>query len=366
MGEILEIVEEKSGGKCYYSDRYTLDHLVPPEYQDKQEEFKSDKIFETDNKAGRNISLSEVGFTSPIFKYFLDGSRRTYKIVDFATTDNKFLPIVAGQIGAAVCYRKEKKLRKHKILRKNVLAIPDRVGGAFEEIRADILKVRKHNLSIDEVVKYQYKERPERPFENLAIAKIQVEMLNMEIDLISSMVHSNLLRTDEMLIIDGSLQFSSVKENKEHIFENVIGISKTFNPHLTGILKTKKKEIGYHLTDLDFGERTAVFVYESYSGGRERNLRIGAWYLRIHDKKFLRNPLDGIIKIEKVAVTKKEKEYGFESDLIDEVSRAILLERNVTCYGKDERWANHLYPIYLTEQFLKNSFESENYFLNMF
>lgn len=365
MGQILDVIEKHSGGKCFYSDRYSLDNLIPPEYQDKEEEFKTDKVFETDNSSGKNRHLEYNETASSLFSFFLDGSRRTYKIADFASSDNKYLPIVAGQIGTAVCLRKNKKLKQYKILKENVLAVPDRLGGEFETIRKEIKKIKKHYLSIDEIVRYQYRPNPDRPFENLAVAKIQFEMLNMEIQLISEMVHSNKLQPDKMLIIDGSLQFSSVKEEDEHIFRNVIGISKTFNPHLQDILKTRKKEIGHHLANLKFGERTAVYKYEP-EGKRRKIIKIGAWYLRIREKLYSKNPLDGVIKIEKVATTINEKEDGFDTYDIDEISRAILLERNVTCFGNDERWANHIYPIYLTEFLLKKSFASPQYFLNVF
>ena len=366
MGKILSIIENHSGGKCFYCDRITLDHLVFQEYQDNEEEFKGDRIFETENKGGKNIKINTSDDNYSLFKYFLDGARRTYKIVDFATTDNKFLPIVAGQIGTAVCLRENKKLRKYQLKKKNVIALPDRLGGEFDAIQNELSALKFHNLSIDKLVKYRYQANPDRPFENLAIAKIQLEMLNMEIELIGEMVHSEMLKTDQMLIIDGSLQFSSIKEDNEYIMRDVIGISKTFNPHLQGILKTKSKEIGHHLINLDFGERTPVFVYETKKEKSNKYLKIGAWYLRIREKRFSPNPLSGIIKIERIATTAKEKEDGFNTDLIDEISRAIFLERNVTCYGNDDRWANHLYPIYLTERFLKTTFVSDQYFLNIF
>jgi len=38
MGEILNIIEKHTGGKCFYSNRYTLDHLIFQEYQDNDEE----------------------------------------------------------------------------------------------------------------------------------------------------------------------------------------------------------------------------------------------------------------------------------------------------------------------------------------
>jgi hypothetical protein len=237
MGKILEVIEKHSGGKCFYSERYTLDDMIPPEFQDRDEEFSGDKIFET-NKSGKNVQIDHTQAASSLFAYFLDGSRRTYKIADFASSDNKFLPIIAGQIGAATCVRNNKKLRKNQLIKKNVLAVPDRMGGEAERIGSEIKEIRKHGVAIDKMLTYQYKENPDKPFENLAIAKIQLEMLNMEIELVANMVHSNLLKTDQMLIIDGSLQFSGVKEQDEHIFQNVIGVSKSFNPHLQGILKT--------------------------------------------------------------------------------------------------------------------------------
>jgi hypothetical protein len=34
----------------------------------------------------------------------------------------------------------------------------------------------------------------------------------------------------------------------------------------------------------------------------------------------------------------------------------IINERNPVCYGSDDRWANHLYPIYLTEKYIKSQY----------
>ena len=373
MGEILQVIEDLSGGTCYQTERFTLDHFVLPEYQDAGEVFSKKKIFETNNKQGKNIKLSINNSVPSLFKYFLDGSRRTYKIVDFGTTDGKFLPIVAGQIGAAVCERQDKRLKKYYILRKNVIAIPDRMGGEFDRIAKRIPKIRipknkANSVSIEQVLKYKVKDRPDIPFENLAIAKIQTTMMDMEVSLIRQMVDSNKLETDNMLMVDGSLQFSGVGDS-DTIFKHVIGVSKSFNPNIPGLLKSSKhKQIGNYLTNLEFGERTPVYVYEiEGKSRRNKKTKIGAWYLRIRPRDKAKRPLDGIIKIEKIATTRSQKEDGgFDTDMINEISRSILLERNVTCYGNDPRWANHLYPIYLTELFLKNSFVSDTFFLNIF
>jgi hypothetical protein len=41
----------------------------------------------------------------PLFHFFLDGSRRTYKVDDIEINRNVY-PIMAGQIGVACCQRK--------------------------------------------------------------------------------------------------------------------------------------------------------------------------------------------------------------------------------------------------------------------
>lgn len=372
MGEILKVIEDISGGVCYQTERYTLDHFILPGYQDEGEVFSQSKIFETDNRQGQKVKLHIDDSVSSLFKYFLDGSRRTYKIVDFGTTDGKFLPIVAGQIGTAVCMRQDQRLKKFLMSRENVIAIPDRLGGEFDRIAREIPEIRipknkAENISIGKVLKYKVVDNPDRPFENLAIAKIQITMLNMEVELIRKMVESNKLETNHMLMIDGSLQFSGVGDS-DTIFKHVIGVSKSFNPNIPGLLKSSRyKQIGNYLTSLEFGERTPVYVYEVESSKRRKlKTQIGAWYLRIRPRQKAKRPLDGIIKVEKIATTRVQKEDGFETDMINEISRSILLERNVTCYGDDPRWANHLYPIYLTELFLKSSFVSDDFFFNIF
>lgn len=368
MGEILQVIEDLSGGVCYQSEKFTLDHYVMPEYQDAGEVFNSKSIFETDNKRGEKIQLPIDSSAPSLFKYFLDGARRTYKIVDFGSTDGKFLPIVAGQIGAAVCVRENRRLKKYKMKRDNVIAVPgDRMGDSFDEIVEKIKKIKipkgkPKTISIGQVLEYKVKARPDQPFENLAIAKIQTTMMGMEVELIREMVDSNKLETNKMLMIDGSLQFSGVEDG---VFENVVGVSKSFNPNMPGLFRSKYKQIGSYLTSLKFGERTPVFVYE-VEGKKRKTSSIGAWYLRIHHENKLRRPLDGVVKVEKIATTQAQKERGFDTDMINEISRSILLERNVTCYGNDLRWPNHLYPIYLTEMFLKNSFVSDMFFLNIF
>lgn len=358
MGKILDVLKQK-GITFYQSDRFNLDSFYFESYQDKGELFEKTGIFEDDNNKCKKV---EIRTSLSLFKYFLDGSRRTYRIAE-AEFDGKLLPIVAGQIGTCVCQRNNGKLKLYdKIRKKNVLMLNARIQDSdYKDIKMAI--EQKANIGI-EVEQYDYDSNQEIPPENKAIAKIQKTMYDMEIYLLADMTKANVLKPHEMLVIDGSLQFSNIGEKEERYFYNVIGISKSFNPNLN--LKMKSKTIGTILPNLQFGERTPVFKYNQTGAMQRVKQIIGAWYLRIRSTTEMRNPLDGIVKIEKIAVEDAVKESGFPTDEIDNISASILLERNVTCYGNDSRWAGHIYPIYLTETALKSSFMSDIYFLNIF
>ena len=59
-------------------------------------------------------------------------------------------------------------------------------------------------------------------------------------------------------------------------------------------------------------------------------------------------------------------ERSFDSELIDTISSQLIREAYPVCYGKDHRWANHLYPVYLTESFCKSHYIDEKVILNLF
>jgi hypothetical protein len=109
--------------------------------------------------------------------------------------------------------------------------------------------------------------------------------------------------------------------------------------------------------------RTPAFKYTTE---RTPNVYFSVWYLRIREACKTSGPFDGVLKIEKILVSENEQERGLSSDEIDLISANLINERNPTCYGADRRWANHLYPVYLTEKFIKSKYLSELYFLNLF
>ena len=96
-----------------------------------------------------------------------------------------------------------------------------------------------------------------------------------------------------------------------------------------------------------------------------KNVEFGVWYIRIRDKKDTLTPFDGVVKVEKILMD-DEYDYGIDSDTIDLISANIINERAPTCSGKDSRWANHLYPVFVTESYVKSNYMSNEMFMHLF
>ena len=62
----------------------------------------------------------------------------------------------------------------------------------------------------------------------------------------------------------------------------------------------------------------------------------------------------------------EEKGSSIDTNLINLISANLIKEAYPTCYGKDTRWANHLYPVFLTEYFCKSNYINQNIILNLF
>lgn len=122
-----------------------------------------------------------------------------------------------------------------------------------------------------------------------------------------------------------------------------------------------KSNPGY-IADLPIYHRTPV----AYFGSKKEPLSFAVWYIRIRDKSKTRTPFDGVLKIEKILVRNEDIKKGMNTETVDMLSALIINERTPTSYGADFRWANHIYPIYLTECFVKSHYLSTESFLHLF
>ncbi len=382
MKKILDFIEERTYGKSYKSFKYCFEKVEVPklDYEDKQNILIKRKG-ETDTSLKTSKSIKELAKKvagKPLFKYFLDGSRRTYKVDDIAY-DKKLYPIIAGQIGVGICYREN--LNSFKAFSLNnplVISLPANANSEssnddlfFNNLIEKLNKqdlLSKQGIKFNKILPYSHSAlKNNDKYEDRGVAKIQDEMVDLEKKVVLQLVKKKKLNRKTYLIKDGSLEYQKMKSGDlkdlstiKTNYASVVGVSKAFNPEA---LSKEQKNISRIIADLHLFHRTPAFMY---STDRVENVKFAVWYLRIRDKKYTDSPFDGVLKLEKILVWESEEEKGLNSDEIDLISANIINERNPVCYGQDNRWAKHLYPVFLTEKYIKSKYLSDTHFVNLF
>lgn len=390
MGKILKFIAKETQGECFTSFKYCYDNVKTPtiEYENGENSYINLREFaeEVHNPKPRDMrsraSICMQG--APLFKFFLDGSRRVYKVDDIQY-DKKVFPIVSGQISVACCARvmnEDNTFKNFFHVEEEtypVLCLPVTANGEGVDNEVFFCNLRdklnalpqllSSSIHFERVLYYRTKLEGQETFENKGIARIQDEMVECEKKIVSSLVSKHLLTQDSYLIKDGSIQYKPMKSGdfKElaHIrnnYRHVIGVSKKFNPNLMRDLKDQSS--AGQIARLPLYHRTPAFLWQP--GEQWGNVNFAIWYVRLRDIKRTESPYAGIIKVEKMLMTGHEAEYGLSTDEIDTITANLINERNPVCYGTDARWANHLYPVYMTECYCKNKFKSDYYFLNLF
>lgn len=386
--KLMTMLAEATGGKSYKAHKYGLDHAERPVIDYGEDSIIWKRTAETDKVNRKYVPLEELSLKlaargEQLLTYFLDGSRRVFKVDDIAYAHSGgrsvIYPVIGGQIGVGCCKRVDKRMVPEKFKQEFVLSIPDIANadgkpGFFPAIAKKLNEsdeLKRLNIEFSTVLPYKTAKNNDQKFEDRGTACIQDRMIQREKELVAELVREKKLNYNNYLIKDGSLEYRPTKEDKAdkkkyQIFKNnytwVIGVSKNFNPEVCVDINGKSNP-GF-IADLPLYHRTPVacFQKEEWFGDTE----FAVWYIRIRDKGRTRTPFDGIIKVEKILVTKEEMEDGVDSNLVNQISAYLINERNPVCYGSDLRWANHLYPIYLTETYVKSKYLSAESFLHLF
>ncbi len=384
MERILNFLDKATNGKCYKSFKYSLDDLDIPSivYDDKPKVILQPKA-ETDKRKQKYISLKDElkkYERNSIFKYFLDGSRKTYKVDDIAIGE-RIYPIIAGQIAVGCCHRpdpeifKRKKMERHFVLSLPIMLNTDGLPDApffsslTDELNTNSL-LQKMEVKFSKILPYETEllkknnSGDKEKYEDRGVALIQNEMMDLEQEIVHDLWKDNLLHDNAYLIKDGSLEYSkrhSIKGNdlsklKKH-YKYVVGVSKSFNPEL---FKSDNKSIARTIAEMPEYHRTEAFKYVF------EDTTFCVWYLRIRKNKYCDHQFAGVVKVEMILTTEEEIEEGLSTDVINQISANLINERNPVCYGSDKRWANHIYPVYLTESFIKSQYIGDSFFLNLF
>lgn len=392
MGKILDFIEKKGDGAyhCYKTKKISLDSSDAEilNYDDKPASTtKSSKIAESDMSLVHKILINRrlIEHSRPIFSFFLDGSRHVYKIDDMAI-GKKIFPVLAGQIIVGCCERKDRDTFKpYAINHRIVLSLPDDFdiddeGEHFcrlycEEINNHIKGMRfveSTQLSIDKILLYKTDKRNSHQgnsdkdnYKNRGTAKIQAEMTDEEQCLVANLCENNKLDDAHYLIKDGSLEynpsFSNFSQSQRTMaienYRYVVGVSKSFDPELLPDFEGHR--LSRTIASLKPFERTKAYRYTSAANG----VQYAVWYLRLRNSDFRETNFSDIVKCEMVIINEDDQ---MSTDLINTISANLIKEAYPVCFGNDTRWANHLYPVYLTETFCKSKYFNNDVILNLF
>lgn len=392
MGRILDFIDKEGEGRycCYKTKKFSLDDKDPEtlDYDDRPATSTSGKnIAESDLKRVETIPLGdkiEELATKPLFYYFLDGSRHVYKVDDIAV-GNGIYPFLAGQIIVGCCQRPSRDIFKKCLLtRKIVLSLPENFNwdddkesdfcrSYCDKINEELCKnefVKKNNIRIDKILLYKTDGNKDitqdrNGYKNSGTAKIQSEMTDEEQLMVRDLCSKNLLDNEHYLIKDGSLEynpsFTNLSQTEWNLlrsnYKHVVGVSKMFNPDLLKDFNGHK--LSKTIANLRPFERTKVYRYEAVNKDSE----FAIWYVRLRKSDFRETHFSDVVKCEMVL---EEPGTSIDTDLVNIISANIIKEAFPVCYGKDSRWANHLYPVFLTETYCKSNYLGQDILLNLF
>ena len=194
-------------------------------------------------------------------------------------------------------------------------------------------------------------------------------MTDTEQIMVQDLCQDKKLTDTSFLIKDGSIQYNPsysrwkrkedrpIWDNMRANYKHVIGVSKSFDPTLLYEINSNIAKI---IAELEPFHRTKAYRYKSEQSNDQF---FAIWYVRLRKSDFRQNNFSDVVKCELLMTNETQP---FETDLIDWISANIIREAYPVCFGSDSRWANHLYPVYLTETFCKAQYVNKNIFLGLF
>lgn len=261
-----------------------------------------------------------------MFKYFEDGSRCVVDALTVKAGANRE-HIYLSQVVAAVCKYENGVYSPVKTSRVLGVSVPANLFN--DNSKRDQLKaaLSTENGFTPEVVENEHG--------GIEFNKL---MGRLELDLVRKM--RGKLNDNSMLLKDGPLPEGEKPSNWRH----VVGVCKSFSESL------KRDHIEKMIRSLGENQRSGIF----HGNGKIY------WFLRLR-KGNPEMPFKETIRCEICGEIGPEYNY-----LVDGISAAILRLKYPVCYGYDDRWRNHLYPVSVTERYCKSQYLNKEMFKNLF
>ena len=340
-----------------------IEDLERPDFEEREDQaFNSDEkifdaIFEKEEPGGKSKLYRPVPPVSraerPFFRFFLDGSLRSYFLGTILEHERES-PILFAQIGACVLRRDDDGSVRCESLEveNNLIVAKKRLSEAAwknleqltQKAGAKLVDLTERDVVSDMMADFDLR--------NKAGGKVRFTMRSLEVKVMGILMPY--LSSESWLIADGSLLFNPLLNVllSYNEIKPVIGVSKNFRKDPQFVIgrgpRAERLSIYKLLANLESEHRTVAFS--------ARSGQVVFWYVRLRAQKHLDYPLMGVVKVELVNPSREP----VDSELLDQISRALVAERHVTPHGQDRRWHVHLYPIFLAERMVKESFLSRD------
>lgn len=285
------------------------------------------------------------------FRYFLDGSYKHYFLATGLEHD-RATPIFLAQIAIVILERDAAgklsivpDFKRHQWF---LLLAKARISDAAWERIQESTKEAKVNIIIKDLAEMDAFSGDYHEAQDLrerGRSKTRHLMSTMEFEIVKEFRDRI---NDHWMIKDGLVSFGKYGGGMQS--PKVIGVAKNFTSvqkFYSHSGKTKEKQsVVSLLGGLPPNHRTTA--YEGYGG------KTAFWYVRLRKSQQVLYPLFGVVKCEIPVL----EEQLLTTELLDEISGALLAERFVTPYGSDDRWHSHIYPVYEAEHASKQLFYS--------
>ena len=228
MSTLLDDIAAATKGKSFKTYKYGFDGIDVPrfDYDDHRHQITWESYGETAyiTKPKDMKPLADAYLQGPpLFSYFLDGSRKAYKVDDMAY-QNRVYPIIAGQVGVGCCTREDMEMKPlycgsvPMFERQLVISLPKKAKAsdwdddelAFEHLRKKINgrpELSGRGISFSKILSYSTKVEIGDKIENKGIATVQNHMIEREKYMVAELVRRGCLLPSKYLMKDGSLEY---------------------------------------------------------------------------------------------------------------------------------------------------------------
>lgn len=315
--------------------------------------------FEDPRPRTEQVAVEESRPDHPqLFRYFVDGSEKATNAGYIIDSEKRYLPIYIAQIAVAATRLEKDELKIETYRNRNIFFLPNTFSDPdFRDANHVVKSAAQSSRWPLEIELSSYEVAPDTDPLDAARMKVLKSMHAMEIGLIMDLANSEKITRNDMLMIDGSLQFYQDIDKAKEAFRNVVGVAKSFKLHQRIGTSPKSKQVGALVAELKHQHRTPAHEITV----PRVNFSIGAWYLRINPANRMADlgMDDGVVKLEVFPDDGAASRKPLSTDRCDMISQHVLALRHPTTPSFDRRWASHLYPIHLTEQYIKTRFRDE-------